>query len=123
MTPAIETKKFTQPDDRLDFHAHGDIKVLKLADGTQGMLATLRPGWKWAVDEKPLLGNPESCPMQHHGYCLSGELVVKNVKMGQEVRIRKGDFFSIPPEHDAYVPGQETCELILVEAPEKHPVQ
>jgi hypothetical protein len=29
-------------------------------DGTAGMHAIFEPGWTWAVDEKPLLGHPDS---------------------------------------------------------------
>lgn len=117
MPATIETRTFKQPDDSLDFQSHGRIDVVKLSDGTAGMLATFRPGWKWTVDEKPLLGNPESCPMPHTGYCLSGEIVVKMVDSDQETRIRKGDLFHIPEGHDAYVPGNEACEMILFQAP------
>ena len=31
---------------------------------------------------------------------------------GEEFRIRAGEVFHIPPGHDAYVVGNETCELI-----------
>lgn len=123
MPQQIETKTFAQPDDQLDFHAHGRISIIKLSDGTMGMMATLKPGWKWDVDEKPLLGNPESCPMFHTGYCLNGEVVVRMVATGQEKRIKKGDFFVIPEGHDAYVPGNETCELVLFQAPEANAQQ
>lgn len=123
MVPKVETKSFRKPDDQLDFQAHGRIDILKLSDGTSGMLATLKPGWKWAVDEKPLLGNPETCPMSHTGYCLSGEVVIQMKKTGQEARIQKGDFFVIPPGHDAYVPGDQTCELILFQTPEENAKQ
>jgi hypothetical protein len=118
MEHKVETRTFGKPDDQLNFQEHGKIDVVKLSDGTAGMLATLKPGWKWAIDEKPLLGNPESCPMPHTGYCLSGEVVIQMTKTGQETCIRKGDFFVIPAEHDAYVPGDQTCELILFQAPE-----
>lgn len=112
----VETKVFSEPDDKLDFKNHGQIDIVKLSDGSSGMFATLRPGWKWAVDEKPLLGNPDTCPMAHTGYCIAGEVVIQMTQSGQEMRIKKGDFFTIPPGHDAYVPGDQTCELILFES-------
>lgn len=117
MKPRIETRKFDTPDDQLDFGDHGGIDVLKLGDGMTGMLAVFKPGWTWEKDEKPLLGDPQSCPMLHTGYCISGELVVRMSASGEETRIRKGDFFRIPPGHDGYVPGDEACEMILFEAP------
>lgn len=118
MEPRVEVRNFRKPDDRLDFRDHGSIDILKLSDGTFGMLATLKPGWKWSVDEKPLLGNPASCPMSHTGYCVSGEVIIRIPETGQESRITRGDFFAIPPGHDAYVPGDKTCELILFQHPQ-----
>ncbi len=113
----IERRTFDQPDDRHDYAHHGRLDVLKMHDGTAAMHAVLEPGWRWSVDEKPLVGSPESCPMAHTGYCIAGELVFLMVETGEETRIRAGDFFEIPPRHDAYVPGDERCELIMVAPP------
>ena len=68
-------------------------------------------------DEKPLLGHPDSCPMDHTGYSLGGHLVVRMVASGVETHIRRGDFFTIPAGHDGYVEGAEPVELILFAAP------
>ena len=53
-----------------------------MADGTTGMHAIFEPGWTWEADEKPLLGSPDSCPMRHTGYCISGKLVVRMIDTG-----------------------------------------
>lgn len=118
-TTQIECRNFRQPDDRLDFKGHGRIDILKLRDGVTAMHAVFAPGWRWETHEKPLLGNPDSCPIAHTGYCLAGEIVIRMVATSEEKIIRRGDFFEIPPGHDAYVPGQEACELILFAAPER----
>jgi hypothetical protein len=115
---AIEKRRFDQPDQKLDMKEHGRIEIVKMADGTAGMYAIFEPGWTWAANEKPLLGNPDSCPMDHTGYCLGGHLVVRMVASGIETHIQKGDFFTIPAGHDAYVDGTERVELILFGAPE-----
>jgi mannose-6-phosphate isomerase-like protein (cupin superfamily) len=112
----IQRRTFREPDESLDFQEHGRIDILKMRDGAAGMKAVLEPGWTWSGDEKPLLGNPDSCPSAHTGYCMAGELVVRMVG-GDEVRIRAGDFFEIPAGHDAYVPGDVRCEMILFEGP------
>ena len=117
MEHQLETRNFQHPDDQLNFHSHGQIEIIKMKDGTTGMYAELKPGWKWSVDEKPLLGNPASCPMLHKGYCLEGELVIRMVESNEVKRIRKGEFFVIPAGHDANVPGNETCKLILFQEP------
>ena len=116
----IQKRRFDPPDQTLDFKAHGKIRIIQLPDGTTGMHAVLEPGWTWTEHEKPLLGHPDSCPMRHVGYSISGDLVVRMLESGEETRIRAGDFFDIPAVHDGYVNGSERVELILFAAPEPH---
>ena len=49
---------------------------------------------------------------------MSGKLVVRMVEADIETCITAGDFFEIPPGHDAYVDGAERVELILFAPPE-----
>lgn len=120
MTTAIETRRFETPEDRLDMKERGGIDIVKTELGSTAMHAVFEPGWTWEADEKPLLGSPDTCPMHHTGYCLSGKLVVRMVGSGKETSITKGDFFEIPLGHDAYVAGDERVEMILFEAPSAH---
>lgn len=115
MTNAIEIRRFEAPDDALDMKEHGGINIVRTATGTTGMFAVFEPGWIWEKDEKPLLGSPESCPMHHTGYCIRGRLMVRMIDTGVETPITPGDFFEIPPGHDAYVDGKERVELVLFE--------
>lgn len=115
---AIETRRFETPDQRLDMKERGGISIVRMGDGSAGMHAIFEPGWTWEADEKPLLGSPDSCPMRHTGYCISGRLVVRMLDTGQETHISSGDFFEIPPGHDAYVEGADRVELILFAPPE-----
>lgn len=119
MAQAIETRRFAAPDEIIDMQDAGGISVVRMGTGTSGMHAVFKPGWTWEKDEKPLLGNPDACPMPHTGYCIAGELVVRMVDSGVETRIVQGDFFEIPPGHDGYVAGDEPVELILF-APAEH---
>lgn len=118
MTQAIQTRRFDSPDDLLDMKEAGGIAIMQMATGVTGMHAIFEPGWTWEKDEKPLLGSPNTCPMHHTGYCIGGNLVVRMVDSGVETRITRGDFFEIPPGHDAYVDGNERVELILFAAAE-----
>jgi len=117
----IETRRFETPDETLDMKARGGIDIVRMKDGNTGMYAVFEPGWTWEEDEKPLLGSPDTCPMHHTGFCLSGRLVVRMVETGVETTITKGDFFEIPPGHDAYVDGPERVEMVLFEPPEHRP--
>jgi hypothetical protein len=64
--------------------------------------------------------------MRHTGYCIGGQLVVRMIDTGIETHIGAGDFFEIPPGHDAYVEGNDRVELILfgprTPALKRHPV-
>lgn len=121
MSAVIEIRRFENPDQLLDMKDHGRISIVQMSDGTSGMHAVFEPGWTWEADEKPLLGSPDSCPMRHTGYCISGNLVVRMLDTGRETHIKPGDFFEIPPGHDAYVEGSERVELVLIAPPEhKH---
>ena len=119
MSNSIEVLRFENPHDKLDMKTAGGISIVNTAIGNTGMHAIFEPGWTWEKDEKPLLGSPDACPMHHTGYCMSGNLVVRMLETGVETRITPGDFFEIPPGHDAYVDGQERVELILF-APSEH---
>ena len=118
MPATIRMRRFENPDQLLDMKTKGRIAVIKMPDGTTAMHAIFEPGWVWEVDEKPLLGNPPSCPMSHTGYCIRGRLVVRMVATGVETHIGPGDFFEIPAGHDGYVAGQERVELVLFVPPE-----
>src|SRR5690554_4708390 len=87
--PAIEMRRFEAPDQVLDMKDRGGISIIKMADGSTGMHAIFEPGWTWEMDEKPLLGSPDSCPMRHTGYCMSGSLVVRMLDTNIETRIGK----------------------------------
>jgi hypothetical protein len=115
---AIEIRRFETPDQRLDMKQRGGISIVRMADGSAGMHAIFEPGWTWEADEKPLLGSPDACPMRHSGYCIAGRLVVRMIDTSVETRISTGDFFEIPPGHDAYVEGADRVELILFAPPE-----
>ncbi|MFN3889173.1 MAG: hypothetical protein ACK4MV_02160 [Beijerinckiaceae bacterium] len=115
---SIEIRRFEAPDQLLDMQRHGRIAIVRMNDGTAGMHAIFEPGWTWEADEKPLLGSPDSCPMRHTGYCISGDLVVRMIATGIETHIGPGDFFEIPPGHDAYVEGGQRVELVLFAPPD-----
>lgn len=119
MANAIEVRRFSKPDEMLDMKEAGGIAIIKMGTtGAGGMHAIFEPGWTWEKDEKPLLGSPDSCPMHHTGYCLNGTLVVRMLSTGAATAITPGDFFEIPPGHDAYVEGAERVELILFTPPD-----
>jgi quercetin dioxygenase-like cupin family protein len=67
--------------------------------------ASYEPGWKWSEHVGPLTGE-KLCQVEHVGLVLSGSAVVK-MEDGDEIVMRAGDFFFVPPGHDSWVVGDE----------------
>ena len=101
-------RNFGAPDATTSF-PNGCEEVIHAPGIALGRL-TLRPGWRWSNDVRPLMGS-ESCPVHHVGYCLSGSLHVE-MDDGTTLEIGSGDLYAIPPGHDAWVVGSEICTLL-----------
>ena len=75
----------------------GDLKVKR---------QTYPPGWRFSTD----MGQAQ-CHDTHVGYAISGHVHVR-LGDGQEIDIRGGDVFVIPPGHDAWTIGDEDTVLV-----------
>ncbi|MGZ3417418.1 MAG: cupin domain-containing protein [Polyangiales bacterium] len=102
-------KHASKPDEVRPFAAHGHAEVHTFGRGT-AMRAVFEPGWKWSKDVAPIAGT-RSCQTAHRGYTLSGRMRIK-ADDGTEVEVVAGDFFEIPPGHDAWVVGDEPCVML-----------
>ncbi|GAA0524458.1 cupin [Saccharopolyspora subtropica] len=100
---ALEKKSLDQPDDTRDF-SHGKVDVVELPGVTVGR-GTMRPGWKWSNDVKPIVGT-NSCEQAHTMYVLQGRLHVV-MDDGAEAEIGAGEAAVVSPGHDAWVVGDE----------------
>lgn len=87
----------------------GKLELYEVEGRTLGR-ATFEPGWKWSTCVKPLAGT-RTCESAHLGYQLSGTMKIA-MDDGSEGEIRAGDFFSIPPGHDAWVVGDEKVVVV-----------
>jgi uncharacterized RmlC-like cupin family protein len=85
------------------------IEVAKVGDSTI-MRGTFEPGWKWSECVKPTAGT-KSCQASHVGYVLSGRMKIV-MDNGESKEIGPGDALMIPPGHDAWVLGNESCVMI-----------
>ena len=102
----VDVRNHDRSDETRPFTGKGFVDVVRLAGGTVGR-ATFEPGWHWAEHVKPIVGT-DSCQAAHLAYCVSGRMVVR-MDDGTETEIGPGDVVSIPPGHDAWVVGNETC--------------
>ena len=110
-----EKRSLESPDERRPAGA-GEGRVINIG-GLTFLHTTLQPGWKWSKDVKPI-AKTESCQAPHVGYVISGRLhgVLDD---GTEMDLGPGDFYSIPPGHDAWVVGDERYVGLDVTGSEK----
>ncbi len=106
----LQGKSFDSPDETRTFtDGKGKVDVVVLGDTPIGR-GRFEPGWRWSVNVKPLT-KTESCQALHTGYVLRGRMVVR-MDGGDEREFGPGEAFVMPPGHDAWIVGDEPCELI-----------
>jgi hypothetical protein len=105
----LEGKGFDSPDEVREFKANGQVELVNLETGPVGK-GTFAPGWRWSNDVKPIAGT-DSCQVNHIGYVAAGSMTVR-MDDGDEHTYKPGEAFHMPPGHDAWVEGDETCVLI-----------
>lgn len=105
----LQIKSVKSPDEVRPFIKHGHTDLINLDSGV-AMHAVFEPGWKWKEDVGPMAGTA-TCQAPHLLYCLSGRMRVI-MDDGSEGEYGAGDTVSIAPGHDAWVVGDEACEVI-----------
>jgi class 3 adenylate cyclase len=73
--------------------------------------AILEPGWRWSEDVKPIVGT-EWCEVHHLQLVISGRLAVRLADSDEVDEFVASDLIDIIPGHDAWVVGDEPCDLI-----------
>ncbi len=103
-------KSTASPDETRQFKdGKGKMEVFSLGDSTVGR-GVFEPGWRWSQHVKPIAGTP-SCQAAHTGYVLEGRMAVK-MDDGSEAQYGPGDFFHMPPGHDAWIVGDKRCVML-----------
>src|SRR5690606_24270905 len=102
------SKSLQTPDETREFD-HGMIELVTAGENNAAR-ATLRPGWRWSEHVRPIVGG-DSCQVHHTGYCLAGRLGIR-MEDGTELVIGAGEVYDIPPGHDGWVVGDESCVMI-----------
>lgn len=105
----LEAHAARKPDETRAFVDKGRVEVTHLSSGDAGF-GTFEPGWRWSEHVKPIAGT-DSCQVEHVGYVLAGRMHIA-MDDGHEVDLTPGDFFTIPPGHDAWIVGEEACVLL-----------
>mgnify|MGYP001942210009 CR=1 FL=1 len=102
-SPVPASDDFSAPT-RVEEFARGRAEFARVG-GRDVVRLTLQPGWQWSVHIGPAQGSA-LCRMRHGGYMISGRLRCRMAD-GTEQEFCEGEVVSIPPEHDAWVMGDE----------------
>ena len=105
----IELKSLDSPDETRPFADKGKADVVNIGGGTV-MRGTFEPGWRWSEHLKPIAGT-ESCQSPHFLYMLAGRMKVR-MDDGTDGEAGPGDVVRIEPGHDAWVVGDEACQVV-----------
>lgn len=107
--PSLEIKRFDAPDETRPFADKGEARVVNVG-GTTALRGTFEPGWRWSDHVKPLAGT-DTCQSPHLLYVLSGRMKVA-MDDGTEGEVGPGDVARIDPGHNAWVVGDDACEVV-----------
>ncbi len=108
MSTAYEQQDFAEPAETREF-PNGQLDLVRIGGAEIGRL-TLRPGWRWSVDVKPVAGT-ELCEAPHFQYHVSGTLRVRT-SGGEEFDAGPGQVTALPSGHDAWVVGDEPVVVV-----------
>ncbi len=108
-TTKLETRSAGSPDEVRPFAGNGMAEIFTLA-GREISKGTFEPGWRWSENVQPI-AQTDSCQASHYGYLESGRMTIR-MDDGSETTVGAGDFVTIPPGHDAWIEGDETCVFI-----------
>jgi len=100
----ILSKNAINEPDQIRNLSNGTLNYVRFTDSISACYGVFKPGWIWSKDVKPVVGT-ELCTHNHYGYVISGRLGV--IYEGKEYTCNPGDFYCVPPNHDAYVKGNE----------------
>ena len=93
------------------------VEVVRF-DGLTFARFNFEPGWRWSECVKPV-AKTDLCQVSHAGYAVSGRITVR-LKDGTQKTIGAGESYTIPPEHDAWVEGNERFVGIEVLSAEQY---
>lgn len=99
----LQKKNLSRPDEVRDV-GRGRLELVDLGDSALGRIR-YQPGWRWSEDVRPIVGTP-LCQIHHIGVVISGLLHVEMAD-GTSTDLGTDDVFEIPPNHDAWVVGDE----------------
>ena len=121
MATAVAVEKFEarshNSPDEVRTPSKTRVELVRVGGFTLGRFR-MEPGWKWSECIKPVV-KTQQCELSHVGYAISGRLTVQ-LTDGTKKTINAGDSYSIPPQHEAWVEGNEPFVGIEVLSAEQY---
>jgi hypothetical protein len=108
MSEQVHVGTFDKADEVRSFN-NGHLEIVRIGDREIGR-THFEPGWRWSNDVKPI-AQTELCQVHHVGYLAQGQMGVQMAD-GTELELTPGSVSDIPPGHDAWVIGDETCVMV-----------
>jgi hypothetical protein len=108
MTEPAHARTFDKSDEVQTF-TNGRLEIIRIGDRDIGR-TVFEPGWRWSNDVKPI-AQTDLCQKHHVGYMVAGKMVVQMAD-GTELELTAGSVTEIPPGHDAWTVGDETCVMV-----------
>ncbi len=99
----LQHKRFDHPDEVRPYEG-GRTEIFEMDDFVIGRMI-MEPGWTWQTNVKPIAGT-DRCMYHHLGFVVSGVLHIRMAD-GSEADLGPDEMYEIPPDHDAWVVGDE----------------
>jgi class 3 adenylate cyclase len=99
----VQSGSFQRPDE-VRLIDHGRVELVNLGEASVGR-QVLDPGWRWSLHVKPLAGT-EWCEFHHFGLVVAGRMHIE-MSDGTIMEVGPDTVYEIPPNHDAWVVGDE----------------
>ena len=117
----IIKKSFQTPEDVAEF-PRARVETVTVS-GVQVRRLTCKPGWVWSKSVGAQMGR-ENCPLHHAIWVVTSGRFAVRMEDGSTEEFGPGDIGSIPPQHEAWVVGDETVVGIdiLAESLENSPI-
>jgi class 3 adenylate cyclase len=104
----LRRKSFSQPDETVCLPGIDEV-VVELGGFTVAKVVQA-PGWVWSRDMAPLIRAGDYCEARHVGLVVSGRWGA-TMRDGTTMEFGPDDVFDVPPGHDGYTIGEESCVI------------
>jgi quercetin dioxygenase-like cupin family protein len=114
----LEKFSFNKPTSQLKYGSDDShVDVVNVGENSFARVSC-PPGWRWSTHSKDVQGT-KTCTRSHVAFVTKGHMIVERTDengklLGERFEYGPGDIMIAPPNHDAWVVGNEAFEGIDV---------